>query len=280
MTEHYKKSGYLTGDFKIFYLTDHTKKEFDFHYHDFHKLLIFLGGKIHYAIEGREYTLCPGDIVLIRAGEIHRPIFMDSPSYKRIIIYVSDHFFRELQKEQCDLFYCYEEVLRQDSNLIRLSPSYQSKLQGVIHDLVESFSHPVSYTGFYQKIKFIEFLILLNKIITEEPSAFLTGKSIHPVILNILNYINEHLTDDLSVDIIANQVFLNRSYVMHLFKSETGCTIKKYITEKRLFLANRLISQGIRATEACYLSGFKNYTTFYQAYKEKYQHSPKELFRK
>ena len=41
MTDLYKKSGYLNSEFKIFYLTESTSAKIDYHYHDFHKLLIF-----------------------------------------------------------------------------------------------------------------------------------------------------------------------------------------------------------------------------------------------
>ena len=112
MTDLYKKSGYLNSEFKIFYLTESTSAKIDYHYHDFHKLLIFLNGSVAYSVEGREYELLPGDILLIRAGEIHRPIIRETVPYKRIIIYISDAFFASYQKENCNLFYCYEEARR------------------------------------------------------------------------------------------------------------------------------------------------------------------------
>ena len=81
---------------------------------------------------------------------------------------------------------------------------------------------------------------------------------------------------DQVVDQIASACFLHRSYLMHLFRDETGYTIGKYITEKRLYLANHAIEQGVSVTDACYQSGFRNYTTFYQAYRNKYHKSPKQ----
>ena len=49
----YEKTGYLHHDFKIFHLTDHEMSAYDFHYHDFHKLLFFLSGNVTYCIEGK-----------------------------------------------------------------------------------------------------------------------------------------------------------------------------------------------------------------------------------
>ena len=36
----YKKVGYLTTSFKMFHLKDTSRREFHYHYHDFHKILI------------------------------------------------------------------------------------------------------------------------------------------------------------------------------------------------------------------------------------------------
>lgn len=276
MADSYKKSGYLNSAFKIFYLTESTSTRIDYHYHDFHKLLIFLNGNVDYSVEGKEYELSPGDILLVRAGEIHRPVIKENVPYKRIIVYISDEFFEACKKENCDLFYCYDESRRQHSNLLRLPETSQRKLTEIANELKTSFQQTDSSTALYQKIKLIEFLICLNRCILYEKDSYLSEGNINPVILDIMNYINDHISEDLSVDMIAGHCFLNRSYIMHLFKSETGYTIGKYITEKRLFLANHYISQGSSMTEACYKSGFRNYTTFYQAYKNKYHVSPKE----
>ena len=64
MEASYQKTGYLTSDFQLFSIQDQRKKTFDLHYHDFHKILIFLQGNISYAVEGRQYDLQPGDILL------------------------------------------------------------------------------------------------------------------------------------------------------------------------------------------------------------------------
>lgn len=72
----YEKTGYLTKPYKMFHITDKSKLDIPFHYHDFHKILIHIKGNVSYCIEGRNYKLQPYDIVLVNAGEVHRPILM------------------------------------------------------------------------------------------------------------------------------------------------------------------------------------------------------------
>ena len=68
----YNKRGYLNSDFKIFHLTDQISTEFEFHYHEFHKITIFISGNVQYFVEGKTYPLQPYDIVLVNRNDIHR----------------------------------------------------------------------------------------------------------------------------------------------------------------------------------------------------------------
>ena len=68
-----EKSGYLKEDFRLFHIKDQTPKEYKYHYHDFHKVIVFLSGKVSYHIEGKTYHLNPWDILLVSRGAIHKP---------------------------------------------------------------------------------------------------------------------------------------------------------------------------------------------------------------
>ena len=61
----FKKTGYLNNDFKIFHLIDQGMAPVNFHFHEFHKILILLKGNVSYCIEGRSYDLQPDDDVLV-----------------------------------------------------------------------------------------------------------------------------------------------------------------------------------------------------------------------
>ena len=51
----YEKRGYLNSDFRLFHLTDTKKQDFEYHYHDFDKIIIFIRGRVTYRIEGQAY---------------------------------------------------------------------------------------------------------------------------------------------------------------------------------------------------------------------------------
>ena len=83
-----EKSGYLKEDFRLFHIKDQTPKEYKYHYHDFHKVIVFLSGKVSYHIEGKTYHLNPWDILLVSRGAIHKPEIDFSLPYERFILWI------------------------------------------------------------------------------------------------------------------------------------------------------------------------------------------------
>lgn len=272
----YIKAGYLHSDFKLFYLIDSEKKTFDFHYHDFFKVLIFLNGNVSYSIEGKYFDLQPEDVVLVSAGEIHRPVIHSNIPYERIVVYLSRNFFESYCCSDYDLSYCFQEAAAVGSSLIRMEDTARPHFSALNKELAISCQGQEFAGSLYQKVKFIEYLILLNRSLLSHNTACVLASSYNQTVLDIMSYINEHITEDLDIDFIAEHFYLTRFYIMHLFKSETGITIGKYITEKRLFMARKLIQNGMAITDACYQSGFRNYSAFYRAFKVKYHYSPKD----
>lgn len=57
--------------------------------------------------------------------------------------------------------------------------------------------------------------------------AMKVGHSV-TVAYNIMNYINHHFTEEITVDKIAAELFLNKNYIAHVFKDETGHTLIGY----------------------------------------------------
>lgn len=271
----FEKLGYLHNDFKMFHIIDQERKNFSFHYHDFNKILILLKGNINYIIEGKNYELKPYDIVLVNAGEIHKPSIMDDSDYERIIIYVSAQFLNTYSEQDYNLNYCFNRANKEHSNVLRIHSVEKSKLYQVCLELEHSISDHSFAKELYQKILFLEFMIQLNRTAISNHINYLDSVIGNAKLEQILNFINDHLTEDLSIDRLASHFFLSRFYLMHFFKEETGYTIGNYITEKRLMLAKNLVQNGISITEACYQCGFKNYSTFSRAFKKAYHTIPR-----
>ena len=82
------KRGYLKEDFRLFHLKDSRAQKVDYHYHAFDKLILLLGGKVTYVVEGVTYFLQPWDLLLVGHDLIHRPIIDPAEPYERVVIWL------------------------------------------------------------------------------------------------------------------------------------------------------------------------------------------------
>ena len=272
----YSKKGYLYDNFKIFHLFDTNLKEIDFHYHDFHKVLIHLSGNTSYSIEGQNFDLQADDIVFVSAGEVHRPIFHDDSPYERIIFYISKEFLAEYSQADNDLSYCFRNAMEKGSHVLRLHSFKNSPVAAAVSRLTANLGKDSYANELLMQVLFLEFMVELNRAALSDEVEYLSTSYSGTKTNTIISYINEHLSEDLSVDAIAGKFFLSRYYLMHTFKDETGYTIGNYITIKRLSNAQSLIDEGWPIADAAEKSGFGTYSTFLRAYKKTYGTSPKK----
>ena len=92
----------------------------------------------------------------------------------------------------------------------------------------------------------------------------------------MVSYINQHLSDNLSLDVLSERFFLSVSQINRLFKQATGSPVGEYILVKRLMTARSLLHEGHSAMDACQKSGFKDYSAFYRSYCKQFGISPRE----
>ena len=274
--EQYAKRGYLNSEFRLFHLTDRETHEVEYHYHDFDKITIFIKGKVTYMVEGKSYDLRPYDIVLVKHNDIHRLTVDNSEVYERIIVYISPNFMNAYQTADYDLSYCFQKAEEEHSNVLRIPSLEKSSLFRSITRLEHSFSDEGYAAGLYRQVLFLEFMIHLNRAVQKNRLEYLDTNDCNMKIVDILYYINEHITDELTIDHIADTFYVSKYYMMRLFKQETGYTIGTYISQKRLLLAKELLLSGEPVTKACFDCGFKDYSTFSRAYKRLFGESPRD----
>ena len=184
----YNKRGYLNSDFKIFHLTDQISTEFEFHYHEFHKITIFISGNVQYFVEGKTYPLEPYDIVLVNRNDIHRVQVDPSLPYERIIVYISPGFIDAYRTDDYDLSYCFEKAKKEHSNVLRIHSLEKSSLFKITNRLERSFSDTEYAGSLYRQILFLEFMIHLNRAAIKNRVEFLDTSLYNPKIVDLIIY--------------------------------------------------------------------------------------------
>ena len=266
----YEKRGYLLDDFRLFHLKDREGTNIDYHYHEFCKLLMLRSGSGGYTVDGQRYSLDTGDIVLIGSGCVHRPEFEHGSLYERVIIYISPEFLQQQSIPDCPLLDIFNGEhghvlhLHQPDILWNLSDALEQELAK------DEYGRVILSNGLLLRL-----LIEIARGMQNPQTTF--AKPIVPSdsrILEILRYIDAHLTEELSIDILAEEFFISKFHMMRLFKQETGRSIHDYLQERRLLFARDLIRQGVSATDSCFQSGFRSYSSFTRAYAKHFGTTP------
>lgn len=266
-----EKTGYLNEQFRLFHLKDQTRKEFSYHYHDFHKVVIFISGKAAYHIEGKAYQLKPWDILLVNRHAIHRLEIDPSVPYERFILWIQNDIpWQELLK-------CFQKANDRSYNLVRLNSALQEKMKDILFELENSAKSDEYGREILTQSLFLQFMVYLNRIFLEKQYIFdKKSYTFDSQIASILQYINHNLKEDLSVETLSARYYVSKYHLMRKFKQETGYTLHNYIVNKRLLMARTLISNGMPVTKAAQESGFAEYSTFSRAYRKQFKTNPSE----
>ena len=264
-----EKTGYLKEDFRLFHINDQTKKDFSYHYHDFHKIIVFISGKVTYHIEGKAYHLKPRDILLVSQGAIHKPEIDPSVPYERYIFWIRDDLSCQ------ELNTCFQKANDRSFNLVRADSALQERLKDLLPEIEQTLQNKHFGDTVLRNALFTQFMIYINRIFLRTSSSpDKKTYSSDTQVEQLLKYINRNLSENLSIDRLANRFFFSKYHMMRKFKNETGYTIHNYITSKRLLMARSLISQGMPVMKAAQASGFHDYTTFVRAYKKQFGKAP------
>ncbi|MBO5511596.1 MAG: helix-turn-helix domain-containing protein [Clostridia bacterium] len=226
---------------------------YSMHTHNAYELIYFLDGDASHVIEDRKYKLKRGDLILIRPMSYHFIRIEGQARYERydILFDPKAHGVEgvELIPEGLEVVSLAGNPLAEDvfrrCDAYRLSCSEEVFSRLLPHLLSELF---------------------LNLHTAGDMNPTAEGAKLSPLISEFLGYVNRHLCSPLDIGQIADSLYVSESYLFRLFKRELHQTPLKYIREKRLMLARKMLSEGERSTAVCTRCGFSDYTTFYRNY--------------
>lgn len=273
----FPQEGYLHENYRLFHLRDTAGQERDFHFHDFDKLVILLSGRVDYTVEGVTYALKPWDVLLVKHHTIHRALIDRELPYERVILYL-DSGYLERSLGAGELMSCFDMADRLGRHTIRPGGGERESLARSLESFESAMTDGEFGAAALRDARLMELLVRINRMARREgESDAPETRAYDPKIARALSYINENLGRDMSVDEIAEYAYLSKYYFMRLFKAQTGVTVHAYVRQKRLLSAARMIRAGVPVSKAAEDSGFRDYSTFYRAFRDSFGVTPGEL---
>ena len=149
------------------------------------------------------------------------------------------------------------------------------------YDDVRTFFKQSGYDYILKPINDEEIRILLEKLYVKI-SARLPEEGLQIVTQNstfndLVAYINEHFTERLCLEQIADKFGFSKNYICQLFKKHFDTTFSIYITKKRMIRAKEMLAdKTLSVKEIAFDLGYADYHHFYRTFKNYYGYSPKD----
>lgn len=95
-----------------------------------------------------------------------------------------------------------------------------------------------------------------------------------------MEYLESNYHRDITLEDVANAVYMSPRYLCGIFKAESGMTIFEYITKLRMDAALDLLKTGKKVQDIAQIIGYNNVQSFYRFFKKHYKMTPVQYRRK
>ena len=246
-----KRQSMIEPDYEVYRYRSTYMNEVELHHHDFYEVYLLLRGRIEYIVENKIYRMRPGDWMLCSPLELHQArIDTDADAYERVVLWIARPYLDRLSTPRTSLRSTVDRLCD-----LRARKDYGSDLlaQGAL----------------------VELMIGLNRAADSHGDLRPAGTS-DQVVDAVLHYINEHYSESLTLDQLAEQFFISKYHLLRKFDAQVGTTVHRYILQKRLMNAKQLLAGGVPPNEVCQYCGFGDYANFYRAFKAEYNQTPRQ----
>ena len=266
----------VSEDFEIYYYNDRHMKNVEPHSHNYYEFYFFLGGKVRMEIDGTFTDLSPGDVILIPPKVKHKLSITDGEeSYQRFVFWISEEYCNQLLNLSTDYGYLMQHAITTKKYIYHFDVYTFHDIQSKLFTLIEELDSD----RFGRKTRLglcVESLIFsLNRYVyqNENPTSPKETRSLYQ---NLQNYIESHIDEEITLDLLSKEFFVSKYHIAHVFKEQLGISVHQYILKKRLALSRAAILSRTEISEAYLQFGFKDYSAFFRAFKKEYGMSPSE----
>ena len=133
---------------------------------------------------------------------------------------------------------------------------------GVVFDLKEAIKSKVGCEELLASVLFKLYASLFSREVHQDYSSV------------VINYINTHYMENVTISSIASALKLNRKYLSRIFKEKNGVSMQQFLINKRLHEAKKLLKLGYAVEESAYMVGYSDSFGFSKAFKKRYGVSP------
>ena len=245
------------------------------HCHDYYEIYFFQQGDILFYIDDNIYKVSPGQFIIISPFLMHGVVERkELIQYERGSLYISSKALSNLSFQQINLEQFINKVTKTGHCFTLPKDAFENakELIGKAQRLCQS-TLPLDKFTLYSMIASILNLLCHAPNVPPYISPATREKSLN---YDILNYIDNHYHENISVHDIAKHFGISTSGLMHMFAEYTNHSIYNYVLYRRITKAKELMYSDLSLNDIAFNCGFNDYSNFLRAFKKHTGMSPRQ----
>lgn len=231
------------------------------HFHETLEILYVLSGRISVIMAGNSFTLNSEDFVVFNPYE-HHDLYQEAGSHL-LSVYISAPIVR-----MADI-----GLIRCCSQLQREQGDYFPLIRAKLAMLYKNGTDQVADRKLYILSEIYGLLAILKQQFQAQGNQVMVPEK--GILYKILQYTAEHYSEDITLQSVADAIFLSRGHLSRVFQKEMGMPFSEYLRTLRLNKAARLLlSTELPVTDIALECGFSNTNTFIANFKQVYEETP------
>ncbi len=248
---------------------------FDLHWHEHFEITYVVEGAIDVECEGHLVRTGAGEIITVNPNELHCCSHIQVPLRLYCIIFNVELLksgFLDISESR------YMQSILRKEILFKNSLGQNEQLAGHIVKAVNEMKEEKSGYELAIKGNIMEILVILLRqymvrVLTN--SEFEMKIKNNSRINNVVDYINHHYMEDLTMEQIADVAYISKFYLCKIFKKTLDQTVMEYLHEVRICHAKELLKEtDMSIGEVAFAVGFNDFSYFSRVYKRKTGVSP------
>lgn len=262
-------------EFEIYHSMNTNPQPSIYQGHHFYEIYFILRGSVRVIVDETDVSPVMGETLIYPPNCMHRITHTDpSVPYERFYIYLSREYLSAISTPEYSFTQELERLTAGGRYFFRPGEEAVRELVGMADEIIEAARDTSAASVIANRCRMTIYLIHLLKLLQDSVTTAADGEASR--MKDLIRYINQNAAQPLSLDMLEEVFGISKYVLLHEFKDYTGMSVYQYILTRRVILAQQLIQQGAKPSQACEQSGFTDYTSFYRAFKARTGQSPNQ----
>ena len=229
-------------------------------FHNYHEILLFVGGKTTFVSEEKRIPLSPYQTVIIPKETYHQFINESDEEYHRCVF-----SFYDIPE--------FDRLIEKCMQLPRVIEAGEEQKM-LFRKMNETVDSDVSESE--KQILMQALLALVLSEVSRDNHTVKEGSKPSEITSKSIEIINSNLCKKISISEMSKALNVSVSTLTQTFRKDMNISVYQYILRKKLILAQQRMRDGEAATAAAMNCGFNDYSSFYKQYKKMFGITPSE----